>query len=228
MQKPTDMARQLTFDLPSVENRTRGDYFVGPSNALAFETLETPDNWPGGKLILTGPAGSGKTHLAHVWAETQNAALVAASDLLHSDPGALAGRSVVVDDADRVAGQPALETALFHLHNLILAEGGRLLMTAATPPRDWGLALPDLISRLGATAIARLEPPDDALLSMVLLKLFNDRQLTIAPALLTFLTRRMGRSLAEAATLVDRLDKAALSENRAITRAFAAKILDQD
>ncbi len=226
------MPQQLTFELPVVTNRSRGDYFVSQSNGLAFKTVENRAAWPGRKLVLIGADGTGKTHLAHIWAEAAEAQIIAADSLNEFETAALsrlqAGANVVVDGADLVAGNAKAEAALFHLHNLVLAEGGSLLLTARKPPRDWGLALPDLLSRLNACAIATLESPDDALLSMVLIKLFSDRQISVSPALITYLSRRMDRSLAAAGELVSRLDKAALAEGRAISRSFAAEILDED
>ena len=220
------MSQQLTFDLPAIQNRSRGDFFVAPSNALAFQMVESWTDWPGRKLILSGPQGAGKTHLAHVWAQQAAAKIVPVAKLLALDTAALAGENVAVDGADLVAGDPDAETALFHLHNLILAEGGHLLLTARTPARDWGLALPDLQSRMNAAAIIQLEAPDDALLAAVLVKLFNDRQITVTPALITYLIPRMRRSLAEAARLVEALDQAALRSKRPITRQLAAEVLD--
>lgn len=220
------MPKQLTFDLPAIENRTRGDFFVSPANALALENVDNWAQWPGAKLILTGPAGAGKTHLAHVWAESAGAKIIAAADLAKIDIAGLAGANIVVENADQIAQNPTLETALFHLHNIALAEGGHLLLTARTPPRDWGLDLPDLLSRVSATAIAHIQPPDDALLAMVLVKLFADRQIAINPPLISYLVRRIDRSLAAAAAIVIRLDQAALSERRAVTRSFATEILD--
>ena len=220
------MDRQFTFDLPVVENRSRGDYFVSPSNALAFQTIEQPENWPGGKLILTGPEGSGKTHLVHVWAESSGAQIIGADLLKDLDAGSLAGANVAIEDVDRIVDQNGAETALFHLHNLVLAEGGHLLMTARTPPRDWGMTLPDLSSRMNAAAIAQIDPPDDTLLAAVLVKLFQDRQVNVNHALISYLTPRMHRSLAEAARLVQVLDKAALSQKRAVTRKLASEVLD--
>jgi chromosomal replication initiation ATPase DnaA len=119
-----------------------------------------------------------------------------------------------VEDADHLA-DPADETALFHLHNLLGAQGGALLLTAAVPVRDWGLTLADLASRMQAIAVTRLDPPDDALLSAVLVKLFADRQITVAPALIPYLASRMDRSFAAARDLVARLD------------ALAATLLDR-
>jgi chromosomal replication initiation ATPase DnaA len=136
------------------------------------------------------------------------------------------GQSLVVDDADRVAGNADAETALFHLHNLVLQGGGRLLMTARTPPRDWGLTLPDLASRMIATDPARLDPPDDALLSAVLVKLFADRQITVPPTLVAYLVTRMERSVAAAGALVAALDQLALATKSPITRNLAAELLD--
>lgn len=217
------MIRQLAFELPPAEAMTREDFFVAPSNALALALVEGWQTWPGRKLLLVGPEGAGKTHLAQIWATQAQAAILPAESLAGADLASLSGRPVVVEDADRVA--PADQTQLFHLHNLTTS-GAALLLTARTPPRDWGLTLPDLISRMQATQIARLEAPDDALLSAVLVKLFADRQVAVAPNLIPYLVSRMPRSIGAARALVTALDARALAAGRPITRALAAEVLD--
>jgi chromosomal replication initiation ATPase DnaA len=221
--------RQLAFDLPHREARGREDFFVAPANALALAAVEGWRGWPGGRLVLCGPPGSGKTHLVQVWQATlpAPAAVVDGAGLAAADlPALAAAGAVAVEDAAAVAGDPAAETALFHLHNLLAQAGGLLLVTADAPPRDWGLRLPDLASRMQGAALARLEAPDDTLLSAVLAKLFADRQITVSPALIAYLVARMDRSLADARDLVARLDAAALARGQAVTRALAAAVLD--
>lgn len=215
------MIRQLAFALPNSEALTREDFFVAPSNALALQTVEGWQDWPGRKLLLIGPEGAGKTHLAHVWSARSGAVIVAGPDLATLDVAALAGKPVAVEDADRIG--PA-EAQLFHLHNLATS-GAALLLTARTPPRDWGLSLPDLISRMQATQIARLEAPDDALLSAVLVKLFADRQVAVPSNLIPYLISRMPRSVGAARALVAELDARALAAGRPITRALAGEVL---
>ncbi|MEZ5796256.1 MAG: DnaA/Hda family protein [Paracoccaceae bacterium] len=220
------MSRQLAFDLPAQDALTRAAFFVSPANAVALAALDGWRDWPGGKMLLVGPQGAGKTHLAQIWADETGAAQVAAADLAAADlPALAAGARVVVEDAERLAGDGPAETALFHLHNL-LAPDGRLLITAGRPPRDWGLALPDLMSRLQAAPVARLEAPDDALLSAVLVKLFADRQIAVPANLIAYLLARMPRSIQAARGLVAALDAAALEQGRPITRALAGEILD--
>jgi chromosomal replication initiation ATPase DnaA len=228
--------RQLTFDLPLPPNLRRADFVVSPANALALAAIEGWADWPGGRMLLVGPEGAGKTHLAMIWAALSGARILPAADLARADLPALAAAktpagpaagAVVVEDADRIAGHRPAEEALFHLHNL-LAGTGALLVTADRPPRDWGLTLPDLLSRLQAMAVARLDLPDDALLSAVLVKLFADRQVAVAPALIPWLVARMPRSIGAARALVAALDAAALAEGRPITPRLAAGILDRD
>ena len=217
------MIRQLAFDLPSAEAMTRADFFVAASNALALQTVEDWQNWPGRKLLLVGPEGAGKTHLTHVWAALADAVILPAESLATADIASLTGRAIAVEDADRIG---AAEAQLFHLHNLATTTGA-LLLTARTPPRDWGLRLPDLISRMQATPIARLDPPDDALLSAVLVKLFADRQVAVPSNLIPYLVSRMPRSIGAARALVAALDAAALAQGRPITRALAGEVLDR-
>ena len=216
------MIRQLAFDLPGLEAMTREHFFVAPSNALALQTVEGWQHWPGHKLLLVGPEGAGKTHLVHVWAAEADAVILAAETLAEADIASLSGRAVAVEDADRIG---SAEAQLFHLHNLATTTGA-LLLTARTPPRDWGLRLADLKSRMQATPIAQLDGPDDALLSAVLVKLFADRQVAVPANLIPYLVSRMPRSIGAARALVAALDARALSEARPITRSLAGDLLD--
>lgn len=216
---------QLAFDLPARAALRREDFFVSPANAAALAVLEA-GHWPLNKLVLVGPPGSGKTHLAHIWAARSGAALMQAGSLGQADIAERAHTPVALEDADSVAGDARAETALFHLHNLLAERGLPLLLTATTPPRDWGLRLPDLLSRMQGASLTRIDPPDDALLSAVLVKQFADRQLLVPPTLIGWLLGRMDRSLASARDLVARLDAAALARGGPVTRALAAEVLD--
>lgn len=222
------MTRQLAFDLPFRSALGRGDFFVSATNAQALHALDNWRDWPRGKLILVGPPGSGKTHLAHVWADMTGAQIIGATALAGADLAALAAqKAVVVEDCTALAQCPGDQQALFHLHNMLAANAAPLLLTATSAPRDWGLTLPDLASRVQAAALARLDPPDDALLSAVLIKLFADRQITVAPALVAYLLPRMERSFDAARALVAQLDAEALARGCAVSRTLAASLLDK-
>ena len=205
------MTRQLSFDLPAKPALGRDDFLVAPSNAIAVAMIEAWRDWAGRKFVLTGPSGAGKTHLTHVWATESGARIVAATDLAQADIPALAHGCVAVEDVPDIAQDAAAQTALFHLHNLVLAEGHSLLLTGAAPMPHWNLTLPDLASRVAAAQAAAMDPPDDALLSAVLAKLFADRQLTPPADVIPYLTRRMDRSFAAARDLVAALDAASLA-----------------
>ncbi len=219
------MAEQLAFPLPRLEARGREAFFVSPANALAVRQLEHWQGWPDRKLLLVGPPGSGKSHLAGIWAERAGAAVVQAAALAEANVPRQAGGPVLVEDADRLPA--SAEAALFHLHNLVLAGGHALLLTARGPVRDWPVRLADLRSRLEGTSAATLPPPDDPLLAALLVKLFADRQIAPPPRLIDYCVRRMDRSSAAAAALVEALDRAALATGRPIGVPLAATLLDK-
>lgn len=223
------MPEQLAFDLPARPARGRADFFVAPSNAAALALIDGPADWPDRKLALVGPPASGKTHLVHVWAEATGAEIVEAADLAATDPAAVAAsRHVAVEDAERIFGSAEAEDRLFHLHNLLQSDGGYLLITGRQPPGRWSPTLPDLRSRLQGMTAAQLAPPDDALLAAVLVKHFADRQIEVQPNVVAFLLPRISRSFEAAADVVARLDRAALAQGQAVTRALARRVLDND
>lgn len=217
------MAQQLAFDWPTGVALGPEDFFVAPANAQAYAMLATPDAWPERKLIITGPAGSGKSHLARV-VQTQMGGLIHHSTAL---PDVLpnAGEVVIVEDMERLP--PVSQEFMFHLHNYLRNTGGHLLLTAQTPPSRWPLTLPDLASRMQATTMAQIDDPDDALLSAVIMKLLADRQIMPPTALVSYLVPRIERSFAAAAAIVEALDVESLSTGRAINLKLAASLLDK-
>ena len=219
------MAEQLGLDLPARAALGRDDFFVSDANAMALAMVESWPNWAGNKLAIIGPEGSGKTHLAHVWAAQSGARILDATTLAKDAVPDLAQTPVAVENVPAIATDPAAQDALFHLHNLTLAEGHSLLVTGVSEPKHWGLTLPDLKSRLQGTTTAVLSEPDDALLSILLAKLFDDRQLIPNAETIAYMVKHMDRSFAEARRLVREIDQASLAKKRPVTRALAAEIL---
>ena len=216
------MARQLTFDLPVRTALGRGDFFVSAANTQALARISDWASWPLGKLALVGPEGAGKTHLAHVWAEAAGGRVLTAQDLTGLDVTEIMV-PVAVDEADTLPRE--LETPLFHLHNHLASQRLPLLLVGRDAPARWDIALPDLKSRLEAADVTRIDAPDDALLAAVLVKLFADRQLLVAPQVIDWLLPRIERSFAFAQRLVAELDEEALAEGRAVTRPVASRVL---
>ena len=215
-------APQLPLALPHVPSYGRDDFVVGASNEAALKLIESWPAWPSPAVLLTGPAGSGKTHLLNIWASSADAWIMRAgalADLVH--PTVFAGRAIAIED---VSPSAVPEAALFHLINSVREVGGSLFITSRTSAEKWQVGLPDLRSRLRMAAPAALGAPDDELLRKVLVKLFADRQLVVDKVLIDYLISRMERSLSAAAELVETLDREALAAGRRITRPMAAAV----
>jgi chromosomal replication initiation ATPase DnaA len=215
--------RQLALALDHPESFAREDFLVGPSNASALAMIENWPDWPNRSVVLLGPRGSGKSHLAAIWAEQSGARFLSARALTMANvPGSLVTGALVIEDAAPGAVE---ERALFHLLNLGREEGVSLLMTGVTSPATWSLGIRDLGSRLKALPVVSLASPDDALLRAVLVKLFADRQLAVDETIVSYLAKRIERSFAAAREVVERLDEEAMRQKRPVTRALAAEML---
>ena len=215
--------RQLVLALNHTESFAREDFLAGPSNAAALTLVERWPDWPDRVMALIGPEGSGKSHLASVWAEKAGARVLAAK-LLEEDidlPAAFATGALVVEDLEP-AGLD--ERVLFHLLNLAREEGAYVLLTARSALAGFPVTIRDLASRLRALPGVALAPPDDTQLRALMVKLATDRQLVVDEALVNFLANRIERSFAGARAAVALLDQEAMRQHRPVTRALAAEL----
>ena len=212
---------QLAFAFSTSPAFGEESFFVSDCNREAHAWVRRWPQWMGYGLIVSGPEGSGKTHLATIWAATSGARVISAHALSETAlRPALATGALVVEDA-AVASD---EHALFHLINMARQEGAYLLFTARLAPSAWPVTIPDVNSRLRAMPVATLQPPDDAMLRAVIVKLAADRQLGIDESVVRYLSTRIERSFAAARAAVIALDQEALRQGRPLTRALAAEM----
>ncbi|MFB6460069.1 chromosomal replication initiator DnaA [Bradyrhizobium tunisiense] len=215
--------RQLAFSLPHAESLSRDNFLEGPANAAGLGLIESWPEWPNRIMWLAGPEGSGKSHLAAIWAEVSGARSTAANALTATSvPGALATGALVVEDLR--AGEFD-ERALFHLMNLAREDGVYVLFTGREGPASLEIELRDLRSRLRAVPVVALLPPDDQLFRGLIVKFCADRQLAVDESVVGYLATRLERSSAAARRAVELLDGEALRLGRPVTRALAAELL---
>lgn len=215
--------RQLAFALPHAESLSRDDFLEGSANAAALSLIESWPEWPNRIMVLAGPEGCGKSHLAAIWAEQAGARSMSAHGLTAAAvPGALATGALVVEDINPPAFD---EPALFHLMNLAREDGAFVLLTAREPPASLDIGLRDLRSRLRAVPVVTLQPPDDHLLRALIVKFCADRQMNIDETVVNFIATRTERSFAAVRHAVDQLDAESLRLGRPVTRALAAELL---
>ena len=221
MNKPP-LTRQLPLEFDHDSASGRDDLIVSGSLAAAVRIVDQWPDWPSPVVILAGPTGSGKSHLAAIWAARVGARTV---DISKPDPMVLempALGPVLIEDIDRAGFD---QTALFHLINAVREHGSAALITTRLWPASWNVTLPDLASRLKAATVVEIAEPDEALLAQVMVKLFADRQVTVDDKIILWLVARMERSLAAARAVVTRLDQLALARGSKITRALAAEVM---
>jgi chromosomal replication initiation ATPase DnaA len=215
--------RQLALALEHSESFAREDFLSGACNAAALALIEAWPHWPGNIVVLTGPEGCGKSHIAAIWANIAGARTIAARVLDRlTVPSALATGALVIED---LVPQDFDERALFHLLNLAREEDAFVLLSARTAPAGWTFAIPDLASRVKAIPQVALSAPDDVLLRAVLVKSFTDRQIAVDESLIVYLSRRIERSFAAVRAIVARLDEEAMRRKRPLTRALAVEVL---
>jgi len=208
---------QLVLPLEIRSAQGRADFIVVPANQRAVAFLDSYPHWPAPAVALFGPAASGKSHLAAVWADKAGATVLEAAQL---ESGIPAGPLVVENVTAGVAEAP-----LFAL----LERGTPLLLTAQLPPAEWpekfALALPDLVSRVRALLAFALWAPDDALLMGLAVKLFADRQVQVPENVVTHMIRSLERSPAAIRDFVARADMIALAGKRPINISLIKDLL---
>jgi chromosomal replication initiation ATPase DnaA len=215
--------RQLAFALPHAESLTRDNFLEGPANEAGLTLVDSWPDWPNRIMLLVGPEGSGKSHLAAIWAEEAGARATSGHALTPASvPGALATGALVIEDLKSSGFD---ERALFHLMNLAREDEASVLITARTPPSAFQLELRDLRSRLRAVPVVSLLSPDDQLFRALIVKFCADRQLSVDESVVSYLTTRLERSYASVRQAVELLDSEALRLGRPVTRALAAELL---
>jgi len=215
--------RQLAFALPHTESLSRDNFLEGPANSAALALIDAWPEWPSRTMLLAGPEGSGKSHLAAIWAEQSGARATSAHTLAAANvPAELATGALVVEDLREAS---FVERALFHLLNLAREDGAYILITARLPPSALAIELRDLRSRLRALPVVSLLPPDDQLFRALIVKFCADRQLAVDEQVVSYLATRLERSYAAARQAIELLDSEGLRQGRPVTRALASELL---
>lgn len=190
----------LPFEWPA--DPRDDEFLVSDSNARAVQSLERWASWPVMTVMLTGPRKSGRSLLARIFAAKSG--------------------GTIIDDAER---QP--EATLFHAWNRAQEERHPLVIVADTAPPEWTVKLPDLRSRLAASPVARIGPPDDVLMQALFERQFLRRGLDARPDLIQWLLTRVERSHISLLRAVDVLDQAVLERRKRLSIPLARATLTE-
>lgn len=204
---------------------------TGNETLVAFlEGLVEQEKGPG--AWIWGAAATGKTHLLQAVCERagDRAQFVPLDALKDAGPDILTGlenrQIVCLDNLDAVAGDPAWELSLFALANQLTDVDGLLVCAARSSPRESGILLADLASRLARLTTFHLRELDQGARIAALTLRARHRGLELPEETAGYLLNRSRRDMASLYSLLDRLDGAALKAKRRLTIPFVRDVLE--
>lgn len=195
---------QIPLDLIPVPDFTFETFIEAPSNAGALNVVRAWPAWSAPAMMLLGPEGTGKTHLGEAWLATSH--------------------GLFLDDA-----HTRTDDELFGFINRALrGDIPGLLLASRVPPTDWGVTLPDLISRLGAMPVMRLHEPDDDSLHPITRALFERQGRAVGRDVVDYLLKYTDRSVPALRATIALIDEAASSAKADVTKTFVGKVLREN
>lgn len=226
-----EFSGQLPLEFIPEPYMGKEDFMVATCNYEAFKLVDSWPDWPFFAICIYGPEGCGKTHLATIFAHTVSTLThwpykipcIKAKDINFEtlEYFNLCQCLIVEDLNENIDNE-----ALFHLYNHYRNEGGYILFTSQQAPARLNFHLPDLRSRMNIVPSAAINEPDDEMLSALFLKLFTDRQITVAPEVINYMLHNTQRSFAYACKLVAEIDNISLAKKRAVSIAIVKEAIN--
>lgn len=221
---------QLAFDLRAAPSMQEEDFFVSSCNEIAFQMVQSWPQWPFYAISIYGPSECGKTHLRRIWQGRSQGSLLH-PNVFQTDNIFLLAKSkqaIALDGlSESVENSEFLQQQFFHLLNIAKEEAQSLLILDEKPLARWDIKLLDLKSRLSAIPAFEMKAPDDQILSMLLSKLFHDRQLRVSNEVVHYLCCRTGRSFRDINQVVEQVDRLALSRRKQVSIQLIKDVLEQ-
>lgn len=194
------MTRQFALPFAAAGPEGDSEFLVTASNRAAIDRLFDWTRLPFGAAVLIGPAGSGKTVIGRAFAGGSGGGFI--------------------DNADGESDE-----TLFHAWNRAQTQGLPVLFAASRPPSHWGIKLPDLLSRLGASLLIEIPPPDEEMVQQLMQKLLARAGLALPDGLARYAALRMERSYPAIRELARTIDELALAMQRPIGQRLVREAL---
>tara|TARA_B100000029_G_scaffold516355_1_gene629038 strand:- start:2619 stop:3320 length:702 start_codon:yes stop_codon:yes gene_type:complete len=211
----------------------KNDFLISASNKEAFNLINRWPKWISRKLVLYGDTGLGKTHLSNIWKKKTSALNLSLKKFqeLKLNNCFLKNNTFIVENITKFFEEKdkkkkeKIEKKLLHFYNLIDENKSYLLITSLVSPRSLNIILPDLKSRIMSSMSIKIKKPDDELLSLVLIKLFSDKQILIDKKIIKFIVYRSERSFSNLRMIVNKLDKKSLITKKKINLSFVKELI---
>ena len=211
-------SKQLYFEMPNKTALGIEDYIITDSNNFAFDLIIKMVKGEINFGLISGPPYSGKTHLSKILIKNASnyKALYIDRDYQNILDKFESSDILILENIDKVKYDKS-EQDLFHIINLVKENNKKLLMTSRKRISEIDLNLEDLKSRLNSILEAKIKEPDDELMRLILVKIFNDKQLKINPNIIDFLVSRLERSYESINLFIEKIDKFSLEKGKKIT-----------